>query len=113
MLRNLQTMDLKQFSSEIENIKKEILDYADVNVEEDAAITLEVIDVIQEEINKRKGKSKNTDLKSDVKLLAYLNLFSSLMNAGYEDEEDMDIFEDEEDLEDASQDSEEDDEDNE
>lgn len=84
----LQNIDVDQFSSDLEEMKKEIINNLDSeDVQGDEAILLEVIRVIQEDLSKRKGKAKKADVQSDVRFLAYLNLFNTLMNVGLEDED--------------------------
>lgn len=105
----LKNLDIEQFSSDLDDLKKEITNNAnDEDVQGDEAIILEVIDVIQEEISKRKGKSKKNDPKSDVRFLAYLNLFNTIMDGDMDegfDENDLDEdFDDEDSDEDLEED---------
>lgn len=88
-------MDIEHFAADIEELRQEIINNSEKAEEGEDAIILEVINVIQEEMAKRKGKVKKKDIQSEVRFLAYLNLFTTIMDGGFEDEfEDMD-FDDE------------------
>ncbi len=113
MIKDFDTImpaNIEQFSSYIKELRNEITQNG--GNDEDDAIILEVIDVIQEEMAKRKtANSKKKDVKSDVKLFAYLNLFSSIMDGSFEEDFDEDSFSEEfntEDFEDEDDEEEED-----
>lgn len=92
-IEDLKHLDLDTFSSELDSIKEEIMS-GDAAVEGEDAIVLEIIRVIQEEIESRKAKFKKGDLQKDVKFLAYVNLFNSILSSSFDDDEDMDEDED-------------------
>lgn len=99
----LNQLNFKEFSSELEHFKQEILSEGP-EVEGEDAVVLEIIKVLQEEIAKRKSKKK--DLSDDVKLLAYLSLFNSIMEGSFDEdveEEDISEFLEFEDFEDDSE----------
>jgi hypothetical protein len=77
----------KQFSTAIAELKNEIMSNSDPkNLEGDDAIIVEVIDVIQEEITKRQSKGAKAGLSSDVKFLAYVNFFNTIMGGDFEED---------------------------
>jgi hypothetical protein len=97
MIKNINALDLKQFSAEIEEIKQELMNSENIEMEDsEEAMMLEIINVVQEEIAKRKNKMKDLDIKSNVRFLAYLNLFTSMMDGGLDEDLDEDFDEDEE-----------------
>lgn len=104
MIKNMNTLtsfDMEQFSSDIEELKQEILNNSDqTDPENEDAVILEVIDVLQEEIEKR-GKSKKKDIQSEVRFIAYLNLFTTIMDGGFEDEQEDSEFDEEDEYEDS------------
>ncbi|MBS4171471.1 MULTISPECIES: hypothetical protein [unclassified Neochlamydia] len=98
-IESLNLLDLDQFSADLEELKQEIITEEAGEDEDD--VILEVIKVIQEEIVKRKSNPEKKDLASNVKFLAYINLFNSLF--GEADFEELD----EDELEDIEEDEEE------
>lgn len=99
-------VDVEQFSSEIEELKQEILSQSSAETEGQDAIILEVIQVLQEEMAKRSGKTKEMDLQSEVRFLAYLNLFTTLMDDAFDENDDSMYEEDEDEFEDLDDDEE-------
>lgn len=101
MIKLIETINFKQLSSDLEEIKQEILNYADDTANSQDEVLLEVIRVIQEEIVQHKKNSKKSDIKNEVKFLAYLNLFNSIMKESMgdfgdeldESDDDMDLYE--------------------
>jgi hypothetical protein len=84
---DLMQIDTEQFSSDIEELRKEIMNHSEnQEFEGEDAIILEVIRVIQDEIGLRNGKVKKKDIKSDVRFLAYINLFNTIMEGSLDDE---------------------------
>ena len=86
----IDAIDFNQLSSDIEEIKKEILNDSDESEYPQDNILLEVIRVIQEEILNQNRNSQKSDLENEVKFLAYLNLFNSIMKEGFDDDEEWD-----------------------
>ena len=83
----LMQFDTQQFSTAIEELKSEILSSNDPkNLGDEDAVIVEVIDVIQEELAKRKGKGVKQGLSSDVRFLAYVNFFNTIMDGGVEED---------------------------
>lgn len=102
----LMQFDTEQFSIAIAELKNEIIANNDSNLDGEDAIILEVIDVLQEEIALRKKKGDKAGLSSDVKFLAYVNFFNTIMDGGFEDEYDEsgEYFDEDEEYEDEEED---------
>lgn len=86
---DLKFLDMENFASELEGLKKEITSHGDETEGEDAMV-LEIIRVIQEEIKRRKGMVKKDSLENDVKFLAYVNLINSILANDFENGDDDD-----------------------
>lgn len=76
--------DLEVFQEELTMFKQEIAQEED---ESQKGFYAELINLLEEEIAKRKGKAISINLRSDIQFFAYINLFHTLVNGDMYDDE--------------------------
>jgi hypothetical protein len=92
-LEPIDSADMSELKAELIELKNSITAEEQT---EDTKLYLEVIDILLEELAKRDGKQAKASFRDDVKFMAYLNLYETLMT----EDDDFEDFEfDDEDFE--------------